>query len=136
MINDYSYDNLLKHPKWIRKRNKILKRDNYSCTVCGIKNNLQVHHTYYYKKNVAPWSYPDDSLLTLCDKCHHDYHYTHELTIVKNPSKKHFRKHKKKSRQEIKEPSNKSKLQAKHLIRPTTYKKKINGKWFSFEVKY
>lgn len=26
--------------------------------------------------------YPDDSLLTVCKKCHEEYHKTHELTIL------------------------------------------------------
>jgi 5-methylcytosine-specific restriction endonuclease McrA len=78
-----SYYDQLKDPRWIRKRQKILKRDRYRCTVCGSKYNLQVHHTYYVGKTNPPWSYPDISLLTLCNSCHHHYHETHEINVRK-----------------------------------------------------
>ena len=42
---------------------------------------LHVHHTYYIN-HLPPWMYPDDSLLTVCKKCHEEYHRTHELTIL------------------------------------------------------
>lgn len=80
-----SYLGDLNNPKWIKKRNQILKRDKYTCTVCGSKQNLQVHHTFYYKHLVAPWEYPNNSLLTICHDCHNNYHKTHELTIKDNP---------------------------------------------------
>ncbi len=94
-----NYFDLLKDVRWLLKRRVILKRDNYKCTVCGSKENLRVHHTYYSGDYCMPWEYPDDSLLTLCNKCHEDYHKTHELTFKGNPIKpppKHKTKRKKK----------------------------------------
>ncbi len=122
---------LYKHPRWIRKRNIILKRDGYKCTVCGDKNNLQVHHTYYIR-DLVPWSYPNKSLLTLCEPCHHEYHVRNEV-VFKKPHKSNKRKTKPiKVRQPRKSDLNK----VKHKIRSPIYKKKINGVWFKFEVRY
>ena len=90
------YDFLLRDKRWIKKRKFILKRDKYQCTVCGNKNNLCVHHTFYYKPEVAPWCYPNDSLLTLCKPCHYNHHIHSEIEIKKLP-KKHKKKRKKKS---------------------------------------
>jgi 5-methylcytosine-specific restriction endonuclease McrA len=88
-----SYIELLNDPHWLNKRNNILARDKNQCTVCHSKRRLQVHHTYYYKKQVPPWGYPDESLLTLCKKCHQDWHEHSELEYRENPTinKKHIR---------------------------------------------
>lgn len=52
--------------RWTKK---VLKRDNYTCKLCGGKDNLNVHH-------IIKWS--DDPInrinidngITLCSKCH------------------------------------------------------------------
>lgn len=80
-----SYNKLLTHPLWIKKRNRIFKRDKYTCTCCGSKEKLSVHHTFYYKHLVPPWEYSNSSLLTVCYTCHQNYHETHEHVIKENP---------------------------------------------------
>jgi hypothetical protein len=92
------YVDLLKDIRWGIKRKKILTRDAFKCTVCSSKINLQVHHTYYYNQPTAPWAYPDDSLLTLCEKCHHDWHEWHELEFRDRPDKKGNSKYRKKKK--------------------------------------
>jgi 5-methylcytosine-specific restriction endonuclease McrA len=87
-----NYFKLLEDPRWFKKRDKILNRDNYQCTVCGVKKNLRVHHTFYYKIFTPPWNYPNNSLLTICDSCHEFYHKTHELVIVNKKPKRKFEK--------------------------------------------
>ena len=82
------YQKLLNDPRWIKKRTKIFKRDKYQCTVCGSKNNLECHHTFYYKNYRKPWLYPNNSLLTLCNKCHREYHLYNEIEIKNVPKKK------------------------------------------------
>jgi len=84
-MNDYIQ--LLNDPRWIIKRDRILKRDKHKCTVCNSKARLSVHHTYYYKRKVNPWEYPDSSLITLCDDCHYDYHIHHEIEYRDFPKK-------------------------------------------------
>lgn len=75
---DLSYEDLLKCKEWREKREKILNRDNNKCVYCGEVHNLQVHHKYYSKYpngfRVYPWNYPDDALITLCDRCHKKVH--------------------------------------------------------------
>ena len=65
-----SYAELLKDPRWQKKRLEIMQRDNFTCQLCGSKEkHLNVHHLYYngYK---APWEYTNDAMLTVCDECH------------------------------------------------------------------
>lgn len=75
---ELSYEDLLKCKEWREKRQKILNRDNNKCVYCGDVHNLQVHHKYYSKYpngfRVYPWNYPDDALITLCDRCHKKVH--------------------------------------------------------------
>ena len=72
------YDRLLHTDQWLAKRQKILDRDKHKCVYCGCEHSLQVHHKYYSKYpngvKVAPWNYPDDALITLCDSCHKKVH--------------------------------------------------------------
>jgi hypothetical protein len=70
MSKNKSYYELLKRPKWQKKRLEILERANFECEDCGTGEvTLQVHHSYY-EKNLAPWEYPDESLHCLCENCH------------------------------------------------------------------
>lgn len=65
-----TYSDLLKDPRWQKKRLEILQRDNFHCCQCGSSvKTLHVHHQYYTKGNM-PWEYPDDTLITLCLDCH------------------------------------------------------------------
>ncbi len=100
------YIELLKNPKWKLKSQKILKRDNYKCTVCGSKKYLQIHHTYYFEDYPEPWLYPNDSLITLCNNCHIKWHLQHENEIKKRPVKGKLRR-KKRRKQKIKEQKRK-----------------------------
>jgi hypothetical protein len=70
MAEKPSYTDLLKHPKWQRKRLEIMQRADFKCEECGNDElTLHVHHSYY-KKDHAPWEYPNESLHCLCEKCH------------------------------------------------------------------
>lgn len=65
-----SYCELLRDPRWQRKRLEILQRDNFTCVKCGdFHSNLQVHHKYY-KKGKLPWDYANSVLITMCENCH------------------------------------------------------------------
>jgi 5-methylcytosine-specific restriction endonuclease McrA len=128
-----SWERLYKHPKWFKKRDIILKRDNYKCTACGSTKNLHVHHTFYYKVHVLPWEYPEDSLLTVCKECHTNWHEYHEIEYKDNPKPKH--RHKQEERKK-KQPAKRFKtLAAKlaYLDRERDRRKnsvKIKGKWY------
>ena len=65
-----NYFELLKHPNWQKKRLEIFERAGFECEDCGSnEDTLHVHHSYY-KKDLAPWEYPSESLHCLCEKCH------------------------------------------------------------------
>ena len=74
-----TYGKLLWQDKWRTKRQQILQRDGQQCRHCGSADRLQVHHRQYYRckstgHKLAPWGYPDNALITLCDRCHADGH--------------------------------------------------------------
>ena len=58
---------------WKEKRNFILRRDQYTCQICGRTEEdgvtLQVHHLIYLA-NCKPWEYPNYAYITLCSGCH------------------------------------------------------------------
>jgi len=66
------YAKMLMDERWLVKKEKILKRDNYTCENCGDKNNLCVHHLKY--ESYVPWETSDKYLITLCLKCHKKIH--------------------------------------------------------------
>ena len=60
---NYGYENT---------RHAILARDNYQCQHCGAKSvALEIHHV---KFRIQGGSDDPENLLTLCRKCHMDYH--------------------------------------------------------------
>jgi len=70
-----TYGLLLKSPKWFRKRETILDRDNHKCRNCRATNNLNVHHRQYHISKltgnfILPWNYLSRYLITLCETCH------------------------------------------------------------------
>jgi hypothetical protein len=70
MAKETSYYELLKDPRWQRKRLEIMKLNNFSCEVCGDEEKtLNIHHSYY-EKGLKPWDYPEQSLHCLCEDCH------------------------------------------------------------------
>ena len=76
---------LFEYREW---KNKILKRDNYTCKKCGIKNNLIVHHIKSLKRIVDEndiktseqalkcgiiWNVSNG--ITFCKYCHYESVY-------------------------------------------------------------
>lgn len=65
-----NYSELLKDPRWQRKRLEIFQLDAFQCRDCNSKEKmLNVHHLYYLK-DALPWEYPNSALVTLCSDCH------------------------------------------------------------------
>ncbi len=65
-----TYSELLKDPRWQKKRLEIMRRDSFTCQVCGdTKTALNVHHKQYFNGK-KPWEYKDEDLITLCECCH------------------------------------------------------------------
>lgn len=68
-----SYSDLLKDPRWQKKRDEIISRDGHHCRFCGEDNNLHVHHILY-EDNTDPWDYDESYLITVCEFCHNRIH--------------------------------------------------------------
>lgn len=65
-----TYKEKLLDPRWQKKRLEVLESDYWSCRACESKTGtLHVHHLWY-EKDCDPWDYPNECLITLCDKCH------------------------------------------------------------------
>lgn len=68
------YGELLKDPRWQRKRLSIFERDAWACRDCFASDKpLHVHHLKYIHGR-KPWQYADGDLLTLCEDCHDARH--------------------------------------------------------------
>lgn len=64
-----NYSELLKDPRWQKKRLEIMQRDNFTCQLCfSTTKTLHVHHLAYVGS--YPWETPDSDLITLCEDCH------------------------------------------------------------------
>jgi hypothetical protein len=77
------YHRSLKSRKWYNFRDKVLSRDGYRCTSCGSEDNLQAHHLYYIDGR-EPWEYEIEALVTLCEKCHNQWHKDHHIVVRKD----------------------------------------------------
>lgn len=68
-MEEKTYAQKLADPRWQRKRNQVLERDNYTCKLCGDNSNtLHVHHIAY--NHGEPWEIDTRLLVTLCAPCH------------------------------------------------------------------
>lgn len=67
-----TYAELLRDPRWQRRRLEIFQRDGWVCTGCAdTANELHVHHKRY-ERGRKPWEYDDEDLVTLRKDCHRD----------------------------------------------------------------
>jgi len=72
-----NYSELLKDPRWQKKRLEILNRDNFKCRSCGDdQKTLHVHHLKY--DNCFPWEAENDNLIILCEECHKTWHIIYD----------------------------------------------------------
>lgn len=69
-----TYRELLRDPRWQRKRLEILSLDNFTCRNCSSKTKTLNAHHLYYDREVMPWDYDNCVLITLCDECHDKAH--------------------------------------------------------------
>lgn len=69
-----SYQDLLKHPNWQKKRLEVMDRAGFRCQECGENEKcLHVHHKNYINGN-KPWEYSLANFLCLCEDCHNKKH--------------------------------------------------------------
>ncbi len=70
MEHKFDYKTEKMDPRWQRKSRDIMERDQYTCKICGRKDEtLHVHHLYY-DSALHYWEYPNDTLVCLCATCH------------------------------------------------------------------
>lgn len=78
-------DKFYKSKKWKRKRENILRRDEYTCQECkryGKTVQANTVHHIFPLENYQELKLVNDNLISLCDKCHEAMHnrFTNELT--------------------------------------------------------
>ena len=67
------YWELLRDPRWQKKRLEVMEKAGFACQHCDSKTKtLNVHHGYYAKGKM-PWEYEIDSLECLCEECHESF---------------------------------------------------------------
>lgn len=65
-----NYKKYIHSDEWARKRNLVLKRDNYTCQACLINKASDIHHrTYENLGNELMWE-----LVSVCRGCHERIH--------------------------------------------------------------
>ena len=52
---------------------KVIKERDISCVICGLSDNLHSHHIFQKSKH-PKLSLNLNNGITLCQKCHHEYH--------------------------------------------------------------
>jgi len=67
----------LREHEYGKLREKILRRDNWRCQICGSRINLQVHHHYFRSHSGED---RDENLITLCYDCHSKAHHVKVLS--------------------------------------------------------
>src|SRR5262245_3205341 len=80
-----SYRQLLRDPRWQRRRLEIFQRDDWTCQRCGsMKRELHVHHQWYIS-GAAPWEVAGEGLLTLCARCHEEMTMSQRIMTADGP---------------------------------------------------
>lgn len=65
-----SYSELLKDPRWQRRRLEVFERAGFTCEDCDAADKTLHAHHCLYRPNCDPWDYPLDELRCLCEVCH------------------------------------------------------------------
>lgn len=77
VIKNKDERNTLDYNIW---HNKVLKRDNYFCQVCGSKKHLEVHHLESYSSTPQLRTSLNNGI-TLCYKCHKNIHHQYGYIV-------------------------------------------------------
>lgn len=77
-----TYSELLRDPRWQKKRLKALEAAGWKCKACGDSDEtLHVHHIRYIKGR-KPWEYELNELKVLCAGCHEQAHDSKEVMLL------------------------------------------------------
>jgi hypothetical protein len=86
-----SYFELLRDPRWQRKRLEVMEKAEFKCQYCATETEtLNVHHKIY-RSGADPWDYPNDQLVCICEHCHEEEHaLLHDLRLMTIGFTNHF----------------------------------------------
>jgi hypothetical protein len=74
-----TYSDLLRDPRWQRKRLEKLQEADWQCAKCfSREKTLNVHHKKY-RHGAMPWEYEMKELEVLCEDCHESIHHHRRL---------------------------------------------------------
>ena len=77
MQYEHDHDGFYKSQKWKQYRQKILRRDHYTCQNCKRYGRLveavEVHHIEHLE-DCPERAYDPTNLISLCKKCHRKAH--------------------------------------------------------------
>lgn len=80
---------------WNRRRKRVYKRDNWTCQTCGRKGwrkgNAELHAHHILPKSKGG-GHQLSNLVTLCDRCHAEYHGDKRLLSDQQDTRSFFRK--------------------------------------------
>lgn len=80
-LNQQSYSDKLRDPRWQKKRLEVMQRDAFTCVICGDAGTpLNIHHSKY---SGDPWDVEIEHLKTVCEHCHSAIHELGEQPILK-----------------------------------------------------
>jgi len=79
-MDQKSYAEKLKDPRWQKKRLEVLNRDGWRCTECG--NNTVELHVHHEKYGSEPWDVDSKFLKTLCQPCHKAEHSKPKTNVI------------------------------------------------------
>ena len=68
------YLKYLNSDAWAKKRDMVLRRDNYLCQACLVNRATQAHHLTYSMLGREPLF----DLIAVCAECHKEIHKEHE----------------------------------------------------------
>nr|DAY73205.1 MAG TPA: NinG recombination protein [Caudoviricetes sp.] len=76
------YKEQMNDPRWVERSREIMKRDDFTCQLCGKSHTkLNVHHIRYIKGKDY-WDYPDELLMTVCENCHQKIHGKYKANLT------------------------------------------------------
>ena len=63
--------------KYEQLRQAILRRDGWTCQICGARSQLEIHHQRFRSQSGKD---AEDNLITLCHDCHSELHSANQYT--------------------------------------------------------
>jgi len=76
-----SYGDLLRDPRWQKKRLEMLEAAGWKCSGCEkTTETLHVHHVHY-RRGAMPWEYDASELRVLCETCHTNVHLAQQALL-------------------------------------------------------